>query len=132
MEDLLSALADPRRLWLTVTILSSDKPLTQEELRRALSADEASAINPGSMTRLLAPLFQAGLISRVRPRGAISVVHPGLTRGLILAAADLQQAVEGNAQLTAGRNARQVQKLAAALTGAAMDPPTDVNEDESG
>jgi hypothetical protein len=109
MDELFEALADGRRTWLLVQVLRYPDGLTQEELRRALAKHDDAPVNPGTMTRLLGPLFAAKLVRRTRPRGPITAVHAAATRQALIVAARLAQALATNTQMDAGREARDTE-----------------------
>ena len=89
MEDLLRCFTHPLRARILALLL--ERPMAQAELVRALDA-EGSAVNPGTVSRVMAPLFAEGLVTRDSPRGACHVAHPqevrlllGALHGLLIA-----------------------------------------------
>jgi DNA-binding transcriptional ArsR family regulator len=72
VERLLAALAHRDRLSIIVWLIEHG-PARQVEILEYLAARRGSTLNPGVATILLKPLFEAGVVSRERPRGPIAI-----------------------------------------------------------
>src|SRR5687767_13616729 len=112
MDDFLRCLGDAERL--RVLQLLREQPRTQAELGREIARTRGvRRLNPGSTSRLLEPLFDAGLIRRPSPRGMCSLSHPEATNAALRA---IGQLVSATAETQEDR-ARAARELGSELLG---------------
>lgn len=88
MERVLAALAQRDRIGIVLWLIKNG-PARQVELLEVVEADRRGPVNPGTVTALLKPLLEAGLLVRDRPRGPISVKDPAQTMMLLRTAASI-------------------------------------------
>lgn len=85
---MLSGLGHPDRLDIVIWLLANG-PARQVEILEMLREVREEEVNPGTVTGLLKPLFESGVIARPRPRAPISVRDPARTAALLQVAAAL-------------------------------------------
>jgi hypothetical protein len=84
MEKVFSALSNADRLWV-VMYLAAEGPQRQKDLIAALhDADPTRrARNGGSMSNLVTPLVDAGILRRDGPKGELRLANPEQVRRLL-------------------------------------------------
>lgn len=83
LEDLFGALAGSELRLRIIEALIQHGPMKQKDLGTHLDA------LPGSMSKAMKELFDAGLLTRDRPRGECTLAYPASTSRFIQAGADL-------------------------------------------
>lgn len=118
--EALSLLGHPARCWIVDRLLEG--PATQEELRRLWESQRSDGghQNPGGMSKYMKPLLAAKLVVPPEGRGKKSVAHPRLTRGVLLAAAELALAVSSAEKAELDREVARAQADAGRLRKATM------------
>lgn len=104
MEKIFAALGHSTRLWIVV-YLAANGPMRQVDLLKALGQSSVTAgeMSAGSLTHLMRPLFDAGLVARDRPRGPLRLVHDEQTRRLLATASALAVAATSESSTEAQR-----------------------------
>ncbi|HEV3046795.1 MAG TPA: hypothetical protein VGY13_05480 [Solirubrobacteraceae bacterium] len=111
MEKVLAALAQRDRIGIVLWLIEKG-PARQAELLKVVQEDRGEEVNPGTMTALLKPLIDSGLLIRDRPRGPIRVRDAAQTIVLLRAAAVINA---GQVDADEGDVARDFDKLRRAL-----------------
>jgi DNA-binding transcriptional ArsR family regulator len=110
MDRLLTALSETDRLWVLRRLLEG--PLSQAGLARELAERRGVlAVNPGSMHRLVRPLFDAGLVERPGARGRCALTQPAATEAVLEAVAGLATALANQAEHNARRSRSESRRL---------------------
>jgi DNA-binding PadR family transcriptional regulator len=86
MEKVLAALSQPDRVGIVLWLIKHG-PARQIELLELLEAERGGPVNPGTVSALLRPLLESGLLVRDRARGPIYVRDRDRTVELLQAAA---------------------------------------------